>query len=53
MSNIGIIGGGSWGYCVGHLLSNNNHNVDIWVRDIRQIEEIREHKENKKNIYQA
>ncbi|MCF6462723.1 NAD(P)H-dependent glycerol-3-phosphate dehydrogenase [Clostridium sp. Cult1] len=50
MSNIGIIGGGSWGTALAILLSNNNHNVDIWVRDIRQIEEIREHKENKKYL---
>ncbi|CCQ96024.1 NAD(P)H-dependent glycerol-3-phosphate dehydrogenase [[Clostridium] ultunense Esp] len=48
--NIGVIGGGSWGTALAILLSNNNHSVDIWVRDKRQMEEMRQHKENYKYL---
>ncbi|MCF6466454.1 NAD(P)H-dependent glycerol-3-phosphate dehydrogenase [Clostridium sp. Cult2] len=50
MNNIGVIGGGSWGTALAILLSNNNHKVDIWVRDKRQMEQMREHRENSKYL---
>ncbi len=50
MTKIGLIGGGSWGTALAILLSNNNHEVDIWIRDKRQVEQIMELKENKKYL---
>ena len=50
MNKIGVIGGGSWGTALAILLSNNNHEVDIWMRDKHQVEQIRELKENKKYL---
>ena len=38
--SIGIIGGGSWGTAIAHLLANNLHNVLIYLRDKDLIEDI-------------
>lgn len=48
--NIGVIGGGSWGTALAILLSNNGHNVDMWVRDSLQLREMKESRENKKYL---
>lgn len=50
MAKIGVIGGGSWGTALAILLSNNNHEVDIWVRDSSQCKDINRSRENKKYL---
>lgn len=50
MKNIGVIGGGSWGTALAILLSNNNHRVDLWVRDKTQASEMKRFNENKKYL---
>lgn len=50
MKNIGVLGGGSWGTALAILLSNNNHRVDIWVRDKKQKEEMENTRENKRYL---
>lgn len=50
LATIGIIGGGSWGTALSLVLKNNNHDVDIWLRDNKQVEEILETRENRKYL---
>lgn len=50
LATIGIIGGGSWGTALSLVLKNNNHDVDIWLRDNKQVEEILEIRENKRYL---
>ena len=39
--NVAILGGGSWGTALAHLLSSNGHNVSLWVFEADLAEEIR------------
>lgn len=50
MSNIGVLGGGSWGTALAMLLSENNHNVKVWLRDKQQCELINKTKINSKYL---
>lgn len=48
MSDIGVVGAGSFGTALAISLSNENNNVTLWARSKSQIEEMREFNENKK-----
>ena len=48
MSDIGVVGAGSFGTALAISLSNENNNVTLWARSKSQIEEMRESNENKK-----
>nr|WP_317922081.1 NAD(P)H-dependent glycerol-3-phosphate dehydrogenase [Tepidimicrobium xylanilyticum] len=50
MKRVGVLGGGSWGTALAILLSNNNHSVDIWIRDAKQKEHMVNFRENKKYL---
>jgi glycerol-3-phosphate dehydrogenase (NAD(P)+) len=38
--NVGVIGGGSWGTTIAHLISQNDCNVKFWMRNADTAEEI-------------
>ncbi len=48
--NITLLGGGSWGTALAKLLSENGHNVRVWLRDENQCKELNETKVNKKYL---
>jgi glycerol-3-phosphate dehydrogenase (NAD(P)+) len=48
MSDIGIIGAGSFGTALAISLAKENHNVNLWARSETQIKEMLELNENKK-----
>ena len=48
--NITILGAGSWGSALGHLLAENGHNVAIWDRDSDQIENLKRYRVNSKYL---
>ncbi|MBZ2173952.1 NAD(P)H-dependent glycerol-3-phosphate dehydrogenase [Schnuerera sp. xch1] len=50
MKNIGVIGGGSWGTALSILLSNNKHNVDVWIRDKVQAKQVEKTRKNDKYL---
>ncbi|TSB46901.1 NAD(P)H-dependent glycerol-3-phosphate dehydrogenase [Alkalicoccobacillus porphyridii] len=50
MSNIAVIGSGSWGTALGMVLADNGHSVRMWARRAEQIEEINTHKTNKRYL---
>lgn len=48
MSNIGIVGAGSWGTALAKLLSNNSHAVTVWSiveEEVKMLNEFREQKD--------
>jgi len=48
MSNIGVIGAGSWGTALAVTLCGNGHNVKMWDIDKSHVEALKINKENKK-----
>jgi glycerol-3-phosphate dehydrogenase (NAD(P)+) len=48
--NISLIGGGSWGTALSKLLSENGHNVTVWLRDEKLCKELSESRINKKYL---
>ena len=48
MSNITVMGAGSWGIALSILLNNNGHNVTVWSVFPEEIKELNETRENKK-----
>ena len=48
--NIGVIGAGSWGTAIAILLTNNGHNVHLWVRNTDQLKRLGRDRENKKYL---
>ncbi|NLJ78418.1 MAG: NAD(P)H-dependent glycerol-3-phosphate dehydrogenase [Tissierellia bacterium] len=50
MTEVGVIGGGSWGTALATLLADNGHRVDMWIRDKQQLEYMKEYRENKKYL---
>ncbi len=45
-----VLGGGSWGTALGHVLSRNGHVVTIWAHDPAVAEEIRTRSTNEKYL---
>lgn len=48
--NITLLGGGSWGTALSKLLSENGHNVTVWLRDEKQCKELAKNRVNKKYL---
>jgi len=48
MSNIGVIGAGSWGTALAVTLASKQHNVKIWDIDKSHVDALKVDKENKK-----
>lgn len=48
--NITLLGGGSWGTALSKLLSENGHNVTVWLRDENQCKELTTSRINKKYL---
>lgn len=48
--NITLLGGGSWGTALSKLLSENGHNVTVWLRDENQCQTLRTERVNKKYL---
>lgn len=46
MANIGIIGSGSWGTAIAHLLSKNGHKITVWSYLQEETDMFLEHHEN-------
>lgn len=46
MTNISVLGAGSWGIALSILLSNNGHNVTIWSRDDNEIDMLKKKREH-------
>ena len=46
MNSIGVIGGGSWGTALSHLLAENGWSVDLWTYEEEVCKTILEKKEN-------
>lgn len=46
MSKIGVIGAGSWGMALAHLLANNGHEVTVWSIIEAEIEMLKEKHEH-------
>jgi glycerol-3-phosphate dehydrogenase (NAD(P)+) len=49
-NRITLLGGGSWGTALAKLLSENGHNVTVWLRDEDQCRELSTERENKKYL---
>ncbi|MDD4088988.1 MAG: NAD(P)H-dependent glycerol-3-phosphate dehydrogenase [Tissierellia bacterium] len=47
---ITLLGGGSWGTALSKLLSENGHNVTVWLRDEAQVRELTEKRVNEKYL---
>lgn len=47
---ITVLGGGSWGTALSKLLSENGHNVTVWLRDEKQCRELSQNRVNKKYL---
>lgn len=48
--SIGVLGGGSWGTALAILLTNNGHQMDMWVRNMDQVSQMNLLKENKRYL---
>jgi glycerol-3-phosphate dehydrogenase (NAD(P)+) len=44
---VGVVGGGSWGSAVAHLLALKGFRVDWWIREAEVREQVREFRENR------
>ncbi len=44
--NIGVVGGGSWGTALAHLLAEKGHRVKLWVLEPQVVKEIKTRREN-------
>lgn len=49
-TEIGILGGGSWGTALATVLGNKGYAVDIWMRNKEQCKDMQESRENKKYL---
>jgi glycerol-3-phosphate dehydrogenase (NAD(P)+) len=47
---IGVIGGGSWGTALAHLLANKGHDISMWCHDDGLVDIINEEHENTKYL---
>ncbi|HCS11029.1 MAG TPA: NAD(P)H-dependent glycerol-3-phosphate dehydrogenase [Clostridiales bacterium] len=47
---ITLLGGGSWGTALSKLLSENGHNITVWLRDEAQVRELTEKRVNEKYL---
>ena len=47
---IAILGAGSWGSALAHLLGNKGYSVRLWDRDFDLVEDIRTHSTNRKYL---
>ena len=47
---ITVLGGGSWGTALSKLLSENGHNVTVWLRDEAQAKELTVKRVNEKYL---
>lgn len=47
---ITLLGGGSWGTALSKLLSENGHEVKVWLRDENQCDELSKERVNKKYL---
>ncbi len=43
---IAVIGGGSWGTAIAHLLASNGHDTTLWVRNRELLKVLKEKREN-------
>lgn len=48
--NVAVLGAGSWGTALAHVLINNDHKVNMWTRNQSDIEYMKTHKENGKYL---
>ena len=48
--NISILGGGSWGTALSKLLSENGHNVTVWLRNEAQARDLSQNRVNIKYL---
>lgn len=46
--NVSIVGGGSWGTTLAHLVGENDHQVIHWLRDEEVVQQINFHRSNPK-----
>ena len=47
VTNIGVVGAGSWGTAIANLLAEKGFKIDLWVYEKEVLEQIRNDKENK------
>jgi Fe-S oxidoreductase len=50
LTNVAVIGAGSWGTALAMVLADNEHEVRLWARRPDQIEEINKHHTNSKYL---
>ena len=46
MANISIIGGGSWGLAMTHLLKKNHHNIRVWEYNSENVQKLQNERAN-------
>lgn len=49
--NIGVVGSGSWGTTIAHLLGKHGHKILLWCKDTEILEDIRKNHRNTKYTY--
>ena len=47
-TKIGVVGAGSWGTALAHLLCTKGYAVDLWVYEPEVVEQILTHRENRR-----
>ena len=47
MTQVGVVGAGSWGTALGALLAKKGHNVHLWALEPEVVDDIRRSRENK------
>lgn len=50
MSNVSILGAGTWGCALAILLNGNGHNVTIWTKIEKEAKELSENRKTMKNL---